>query len=122
MFSIGDLFYLLLRNIQYKKNVKERLLTLYTITIQKGVLGHNAGSSPKAHILFSFEEIVHLIIQQNFLWGLIRNDHLVTNISVCVCAPGTCSRGPPLRSSQSTYIHVQRNEYTLKKHLASVYK
>lgn len=91
MFSIGDLFYLLLRNTQYEKNVKERLLTLYTITIQKGALGRNAGSSPKAHILFSFEEIVHLIIPQNFLWGLIRNDRLVTNISVCVCAPGTCS-------------------------------
>lgn len=51
----------------------ERLLTLCMIAIQKGVLGYNAGSTPKAHILFSFKEIVHLTIQLNFIWGLIYN-------------------------------------------------
>lgn len=83
MFSIGDLFYLLLRNIQYRKNVVEKLLTLYTITIRKGVSVHNAAYTPKAHILFSFKEIAHLIIQQN-LFGVLVIIYSVTNI-LCVC-------------------------------------
>lgn len=67
IFSIGGLFYLLL-----KKNfqAKERLLTLYIITTQKGVLRHHAESTPKAHILFLFKVIVFLTTLQKFIWGL----------------------------------------------------
>ena len=69
MFSIGRLFYLLLRNFQYGENAMERLITLHMIAIQKGVSGHKAGSAPKAHILFSFKEIVHFTTQQKLYLG-----------------------------------------------------
>lgn len=67
--SIGGLFYLLLRNFQSGENVRVRLLTLYTIAIQKGVSGHSTGSDPKACILFSFKEIVCLTTQQKLYLG-----------------------------------------------------
>ena len=85
--SIGGLFYLLLRNFQSGENVRVRLLTLYTIAIQKGVSGHSAGSAPKARIVFSFKEIVRLTTQQNL--DLISNYHSGTNNFVCVWAPRT---------------------------------